>query len=93
MEYIGKYEEGLLIKAQKYNISIKYQDNQIDWLNLIDAIECREALFRKAQQLNIDFEEYEDDPIMIKQMIEEEKNADSAYKRELINYYYSTRGC
>jgi len=92
-EYIGEYEKELIAKAYKYNISTQYEDKKINWLKLIDDIETRERLLDKARRLNIDIEDYEDDPAYIRELIEEEKALESTYRNDVLSYYYNTRGC
>jgi hypothetical protein len=93
MEYIGEYEKELIQKSYKYSIPIQYKDQQINWLQLIDDIETREQLLKKASDLDIDIEDYIDDPVLIKQLIKEEEKLESNYKSNVLSYYYSTRGC
>jgi hypothetical protein len=62
-------------------------------LQLIDDIETREQLLKKASDLDIDIEDYIDDPVLIKQLIKEEEKLESNYKSNVLSYYYSTRGC
>lgn len=99
MEFIGEYEkeleeceEELVAKAHKYSIPIPYKNNQINWPKLSYAVQTREQLLDEALDLNIDIVGNEDDPALIKELIKEEKELESRYRKDVMNYYNNTRG-
>lgn len=89
--FIGEYEHELMAKATEYGISFDSDFLKIDWLELIDAIHEREILIDQARQFDIRFDLYKDDIIGLEQALEDARENERRYVKELCSYYNSTR--
>lgn len=86
-----KSERGkeLIAKAERYNIP--YDDESINWLDLIDLVKEYEELLQAAEECHIYWDLGEYDPIALRQEIEYNKSYETEAKKDLYDYYHSTR--
>jgi hypothetical protein len=89
--FIGEYERELIAKAVEYGISFDPNFFKIDWLKLIDAIHEREILIDEAREFGVRYDLYKDDIIGLEQALEEARENERSYAKDLCRYYNSTR--
>ena len=89
--FIGEYEHELMAKATEYGISFDPDFFKIDWLKLIDTIHEFEILIDEARQFDIRYDLYKDDIIGLEQALEEARESERRYVKDLCGYYNSTR--
>lgn len=89
--FIGEYERELITKAVEYGISFESNFFKIDWLKLIDAIHKFEILIDEAREFGIRYDLYKDDIIGLEQALEEARESERRYAKDLCSYYNSTR--
>ena len=89
--FIGEYERELMAKAVEYGISFEPNFFKIDWLKLIDAIHEFEILMDEAREFGIRYDLYKDDIIGLEQALEEARESERRYAKDLCSYYNSTR--
>ena len=89
--FIGEYEKELIAKALEYGISFNPNFFKIDWLKLIDAIHEFEILIDEAREFGVRYDLYKDDIIGLEQALEEARENERRYAKDLCSYYNSTR--
>jgi hypothetical protein len=80
----------LLEKADEYGIP--YIKHSINWLDLIDEIALYETLLEEADNLNIDWDTSEYDPVALKQEIDYSERQEIYCQRELRGEYFASLG-
>ena len=80
----------ILEKADSYNIP--YTKHSINWLDLIDEIALYETLLEEADNLNIDWDTSEYDPVALKQEIDYSERQETYSQRELRSEYFASLG-
>lgn len=86
---ISERGQGIIAKALKYNIS--FDDQNINWLSLIDEINEYEGLITRSNELNIDWDYRVYDPIGLEQEIEAYEYEERWAISEARACYYASR--
>jgi hypothetical protein len=82
--------QNLLSKASKFNIPFDRED--IDWLKLIGDVEEYEALLCEAEDMNINWDDSQYEPIFLLQEIEQSRHEHSESRREMLSDFHATTG-
>jgi len=82
--------EYILSKALKYYIP--FDEDDIDWLSLMDEVNEYEDIIEKGDELNIDWDYSFYDPVGLKQEIISSQHDAYLERKELQTYFYATCG-
>jgi hypothetical protein len=83
--------EEYLLKAAKYNINIPYEENYINWLELIDIIDEYELLLAEAEGYNINWDISQYDPVALTQEIEYIRRSETEGRNDIQRDYLESR--
>jgi hypothetical protein len=88
--FFSQRGQSLLCTALRYNIPVNEED--VDWLSLIDEIDEYEALMQRGRELNIEWDYDYYDPVGLEQAIIDHEEEDQIEKAQLYSDFYLTRG-